>query len=221
MRSLIRKILRENINLLDEVMIPVSNEPHQNGENDYVVIAQDDKTNDFLLLFVELHNENDEHIFSYFLQVFNEEGIPLTKRLYKRYDAYEYLPAGLKPSIIPLVKKMTINLVNRVKPKIIKRVSVEKLNNKTMKRYDEITKLFQDILGYELTYKGEDDEGNDVWKFQNGDSKLEFDKKTLEEHYFLSSKIHNKILESAEKKTNEMIFKNWKEHRKLDEKNKK
>ncbi len=86
-----------------------------------------------------------------------------------------------------------------------------------MKRYDEITRLFQEELGYKLIWWGKDDEGKDSWKFQKGDELLGFNKETLEEHYNLSSKLHYNILERAEKISNEMVLKNWEEHRRIDD----
>jgi hypothetical protein len=85
-----------------------------------------------------------------------------------------------------------------------------------MKRYDEISKLFEDELDYTLVWRGKDDIGNDNWVYQKGDEKLEFNEKTLEEHYYCSSTLHMNSLKRAEKLTNNLIFENWKEHRRID-----
>jgi hypothetical protein len=58
--------IKSMMGIMNEIMTPNKNKPHENNDNNYIVIAQDDKTNDFLLLIVELHKENSEHIFSYF-----------------------------------------------------------------------------------------------------------------------------------------------------------
>jgi hypothetical protein len=215
--------LQEQINriqsmmgVITEIMIPTVNNPHENGNNNYVVVAQDNITNDFLLLIVELYEEKNEHTFSYFLQVFNENGEPITGRLYKRDDSFNYLPNEIKPSILPIVKKMTTQLVNRINPKIINRVSMEILNNNTIKRFDEITNLLQNELGYILIWEGKDDEGKSVWKFQKNENINHLTEDTLEYFYqFNSIRIKKQLIE-AEKITNSLIKNNWVEHRKKD-----
>jgi hypothetical protein len=215
--------LQEQINriqsmmgVITEIMIPTVNNPHENGNNNYVVVAQDNITNDFLLLIVELYEEKNEHTFSYFLQVFNENGEPITGRLYKRDDSFNYLPNEIKPSILPIVKKMTTQLVNRINPKIINRVSMEILNNNTIKRFDEITNLLQNELGYILIWEGKDDEGKSVWKFQKNGNINHLTEETLEYFYqFNSIRIKKQLIE-AEKITNSLIKNNWVEHRKKD-----
>ncbi len=216
LKETIRRVLREEVMIITEVMIPTSNDLHENGENNYIVIAQDDNSNDFLLLFVELHKENDGSVFSYYFQVFNEGGIPITKRLYKREDALKFLPQNIKTSIIPLVKQMTIRLINRLNPNIINRVSMEFLNNKMMGRYDEISELLQKELGYVLIWRGKNEEGKDVWKFRKNDIDTELTEETISHFYTFNGKRLRKSLEEAEVMKNELIKKNWDEHRRLD-----
>jgi hypothetical protein len=75
-----------------------------------------------------------------------------------------------------------------------------------------IVKSLQDELGYILI-----ESGDDSWLFQSGEVKLKFNKKTLEEHYYSSSTLYRNSLKRAEKMTNDLILKNWKEHRRIDE----
>lgn len=216
MKETIKKILREEINRLLEEMIPTDNKTHELGENNYVTIAQDNITNDFLLLFVELHKENDEHIFSYFLQVFNENGDPFSKRLYEREDSLKYLPQNIKPLILPLVKEMTISLVRRIDPKIINRTSIELLNDKTMKRFNEISELLQNELKYELIWSGKNDEGKSVWKFKKNDNEINLNEDTIEHFYRFNDNRIKKSLMEAEMLTNKLLKNNWSNHRMMD-----
>ena len=217
--------LKENIQrikkvmgIINEIMIPNTNPSHENDNVNYTVIAQDDTSNDFLLLIVELHEENDEHIFSYFFQVFSEQGEPVTKRLYKREDVFNYLPEQIKPSILPLVKKMLIQLVNRINPNIINRTSMELLNDKTMKRFNEISDLLQNELNYELIWSGKDDEGKNVWRFKKNDMNSDLTEETIENFYRFNSERIKNVLVEAEKITNNLIKDNWVEHRLFDKK---
>lgn len=215
-KEIIKKILKEEINRLLEEMVPTDNKPHELGENNYVTIAQDNITNDFLLLFVELHEESDEHIFSYFLQLFNENGDPISKRLYKREDSLKYLPQNIKPLILPLVKEMTINLVRRIDPKIINRTSMELLNDKTMKRFNEISELLQNELKYELIWSGKNDEGKSVWKFKKNGNEIDLNEDTIEHFYKFNDDRIKKSLMEAEMLTNKLLKNNWSNHRMID-----
>ena len=78
--------------------------------------------------------------------------------------------------------------------------------------YHNIVKSLQDELGYILI-----ESGDDSWLFQSSQEELKFNKKTLEEHYYNSSTSHRNSLKRAEKMTNDLILKNWKEHRRIDE----
>ena len=43
MKDLIKRLLRENLELIRELMIPTEgNEPHEHGDANYYVVAQDD-----------------------------------------------------------------------------------------------------------------------------------------------------------------------------------
>lgn len=217
MKRLIKRLLRENIGFLVETMIPVDNEPHEHGELNYIAIAQDDKTNDFLLLWVELHKEDDGFTYSYFFNVMDENGNQKTKRLYNRGETANYLPQDIKSRIIPLVKQMTINLVNRINPNIINRKAVEFLTQKAMKRYDEISQLLQDELGYTLIKQGKNEEGKQAWKFQKNGKEHELNEDTIGFFYTFNEERWRKNMEKANIKLMESIRPVWAEHRRIDE----
>lgn len=208
--------VKQIMGILNETMIPNKNKTHNNVDNNYIVVAQDDLTNDLLLLFVELHKEKYGHIYSYFLQVFNEHGEPITKRLYRRDEALNYLPDEVKPLILPLVMEMTTELVNRIKPEIINRTSMEILNDNTLKRFNEITNLLQNELNYQLIWFNKDNEGKNVWRFKRGEDNVDLTEETIENFYIFNSDRLKNILFDAEKKTNILIKKNWLKDRSED-----
>jgi hypothetical protein len=198
MKKLIRKLLREYVLLLNETMVPINNEFHEHGDANYITIAQDDTTNNFLMLFVELHKEGNYQIYSYYFQVFNENGEALTKRLYTREDTSKYLPQEIKGTIIPLVKEITINLINRIKPLIIKRTAMEDLNEKGMVRYNEISNLLQNELGYKLVWQGKDYDNKESWKFVRDGVEQELNESNIEKEYKFESSELGKILHRAD-----------------------
>jgi hypothetical protein len=216
MKRLIKKLLRENI--LNEVMTSTTgNEPHENGNANYFVIAQDNESNDFLLLIVELEPENNEFIYSYSFQVLNQNAEIVTNRMYTRGETAKYLPMEIKSTVIPLVKQMTINLVNRIKPNIIRREATEFLTQNGMKRYDEISKLLQDELGYTLIEQGKNAEGKQLWKFKKGGVERELNEDNILAVYQFESSDTGKTLKKAEKVFCENLKSVWFEHRRIDE----
>jgi hypothetical protein len=184
MKKLIKKLLRENLDIINEIMTPTEgNEPHENGNANYIAIAQDDETDEFLVLWVELHKEdNNEHTYSYFFNLVDNEG-NFSDRFYTREETDKYLPQEIKSSIIPLVKSMTTNLVNRIQPNIINRNAIEFLTLKGMERYDIISKLLQDEMGYKLIWQGKNPEGKQSWKFQKDGIETEMNEDTISEYY--------------------------------------
>lgn len=201
-------------------MIPtVGNESHENGNANYIVIAQDNETNNFLLLIVELQPENDEYIYSYCFQVFNNKSEKITNRLYTRAETAKYLPQEIKPTIIPLVKTMTTNIVNRIQPNIINRNAVEFLTQKGMERYDIISKLLQDELGYILIKQGKNYEGKQEWKFKKDGIETEMNEDTIEEKYQFESSDIGKILKKADIIFSDNLKLVWQEHRNIDDNN--
>ena len=166
-------------------MIPTSgNEPHEHGNANYIAIAQDDNTGKFLVLWVELNKEeNSEYVYSYFFNIVDSHSGEMSNRFYTRAETAEYLPQEIKSSIIPLVKRMSVNLVNRIQPKIIKREAVEFLTQKGMERYDEISKLLQNEMGYKLVWQGKNSEGKAAWKFQKDGIETDMTEDTISEYY--------------------------------------
>jgi hypothetical protein len=208
MKRLIKKLLRENLDIINEIMIPTEgNEPHEHGDANYYVVAQDNETDEFLVLWVELHEEdNGEHTYSYFFNLADNEG-NFSDRFYTRAETAKYLPQEIKSSIIPMVKTMTINLIDRIQPNIINRNAVEFLTQKGMERYDIISKLLQDEMGYELFWQGKNSEGKQEWKFKKDGIVTEMNEETISEYYIPSAdkwvesmkKAHIKLRESVKK----------------------
>lgn|ERR1035437_952854 len=209
MKTFIKHLLRENIGILSETMISTNNtEFHENGDTNYIAIAQDDNTKDFFVLWVELHKDDNEYIYSYFFNVMNQSNDKIPPRLYTRNEVAKYLPSDIKQTIIPLVREMTVNLVNRVKPNIITRNTVEFLTQKSMKRYDEISQLLQNELGYDLIWQGKNDEGKQAWKFQKKGNEHELNEDNINHFYSVESSRVKKILEEA----NISLFERIKKH---------
>ena len=137
--------------------------------------------------------------------------------MYTRGETAKYLPMEIKSTVIPLVKQMTINLVNRIKPNIIRREATEFLTQNGMKRYDEISKLLQDELGYTLIEQGKNAEGKQLWKFKNGGVERELNEDNILAVYQFESSDTGKTLKKAEKVFCENLKSVWVEHRRIDE----
>ena len=186
------------LNKIYEVMIPSHRDGyHELGETNYVVIAQDDITYDKLVLFTELHKENNYYIYSYFFDVFDKNGNKKTRRIYTRDKTSKYLPKEIKPNIIPLVLKMTKSLINRIKPDIIQRETSEYIPKEYMDRYDIISKLLQDDLGYKLINHDVGDNGH-RWIFSKDGKNIDMDENSILEYYSKRPSVYDKILVRAE-----------------------
>ena len=119
-----------------------------------------------------------------------------------------------------MVKTMTTNIVNRIQPNIINRNAVEFLTQKGMERYDIISKLLQDEMGYELVWQGKNSEGKQEWKFKKDGVETEMNEDTISEYYIPSAdkwkesmkKAHIKMIESIKK--NPLILGNKKNNSK-------
>lgn len=95
---------------------------------------------------------------------------------------------------------------------------MELLNDKTMKRFNEISDLLQNELNYELIWSGKDDEGKNVWRFKKNDMNSDLTEETIENFYRFNSERIKNVLVEAEKITNNLIKDNWVEHRLFDKK---
>jgi hypothetical protein len=196
-------------NKIYEVMVPSHRDDYYEiGETNYMVIAQDDVTNDYLVLFTELHKENNYYTYSYFFVVFGDDRRAKTPRMYTRESADIYLPKEIKPNIIPLVLKMTKALISRITPTTIKRQAVEHLTDKGMIRYEAISQLLQDELGYKLIHQGKDDENKHIWTFIKDNKTVNMDENTILSYYIPSAQQHREVLERAHENLLKAIEKN-------------
>lgn len=87
---------------------------------------------------------------------------------------------------------MTRDLVNRIKPNIIYREAMENLEGNSLKRYETITKILVDELGYKLVHQGKNNYGNESWKFLKNDIEHNLNEETIEEFYLhdMESRLH-------------------------------
>ena len=205
----IRRIIKEeisrmvndgllNMKLIHEVMVPTHRDDYYEiGETNYMVIAQDDITDDKLVLFTELHKTGDYYVYSYFFDVFDRKGNKKTSRIYTRDKAAKYLPKELKPTITPSVLKMTKSLINRIKPDIIQRETAEYIPEEHMDRYDIISKLLQDDLGYKLIDHKVDADGH-RWIFSKNGENIDLDENTILDHFHKRPSVYDEILVRAE-----------------------
>ena len=215
----IRRIIKEeisrmvndgllNMKLIHEVMVPTYRDDYYEiGETNYMVIAQDDITDDKLVLFTELHKENNYHVYSYFFDIFDRNGNKKTSRIYTRDKASKYLPKEIKTTIIPTVLKMTKSLVNRIKPDIIQRETAEYIPEEHMKRYDVISKLLQSDLGYKLVDHKVDADGH-RWVFSKNGKNIDLDENTILDHFHKRPSVYDEILVRAESNLLDEIKKN-------------
>lgn len=139
-------------------------------ERDYwnaIVIAVDDN-NDFehyLVLTVNLIPDTNKikYILSYGFSLYNVKTEKVGHYLYNRNEVAKYLPTDLKGRISPIVINMLENLVNRIKPPIIHMTTEEILSGGSLKRYDNITDLLINKLGYILQDSGVNAFGKNYW----------------------------------------------------------
>ena len=207
--SLIVNDMLVNMRIIHEAMVPTYRDDYYEiGETNYMVIAQDDVTDDKLVLFAELHEENNYHTYSYFFVVFDRMVVNKTSRIYTRDRAAKYLPKEIKPTVIPTVLRMTKSLVNRIKPNVIKRQTIEPLTDEGMVRYEIISKMLQNELGYELINQGRDDENNHIWTFMKDGKTINMDENTISSYYIPSATKHREILERAHENLLNEIKKN-------------
>lgn len=77
-----------------------------------------------------------------------------------------------------------------------------------MERYDIISKLIQDELGYTLIEQGKNSEGKESWKFQKNDVETELNEDTIGFFYTFNEERWSKSMEKAHIKLTESIKKN-------------
>jgi len=210
-KSDLRRIIKEeissivndrlvNMRIIHEVMVPTYRDDYYEiGETNYMIIAQDDVTENKLVLFTELHKTGDYYMYSYFFDVFDNKGNKKTRRMYTRDKAAKYLPKEIKPTIIPTVLKMTKSLINRIKPDIIQRETAEHIPEEHMNRYDIISKLLQDDLGYKLI-DHTINSGRHRWTFSKDGKNIDMDENSILEYYSKRPSVYDEILVRAEEK---------------------
>jgi hypothetical protein len=77
-----------------------------------------------------------------------------------------------------------------------------------MKRYDKISKLLQDELGYTLIEQGKNEEGKESWKFKRDGVETELNEDTIGFFYTFNEERWVKSMEKAHLKLIESIKKN-------------
>lgn len=65
--------------------------------------------------------------------------------------------------VIPIILGLTRRLLTNIKPNKVIRTTHEVLDNNSLVRYDEITKIFINEFMYKLTKKGKNTDGTDFW----------------------------------------------------------
>ena len=149
-------------------MVPNIEPPFTQFPNANAIIVAKDKSNDYetyLILSVTLDCDNDVCDYSYGFSLHDKDFNKVKPYMYLKSEVDKYLPLELKGEIRQLIHDMTKNLIKRLQPKIIKREAMEKLNNDSLKRYNEITNLLINELGYELLKSGIND-GINYWVFK-------------------------------------------------------
>jgi len=150
MRRFIKQLLRES--LFFETMRPNIHEPFmENGEHNYTIIAIDDENEDeyYLVLNVNLLKINDiRNELSFGIYVVSKDLKKTSKYFYTREEVSKYLPNELRGKVMPLVNKMSSNLITRINPKSIEMQTAEKLSGDSLKRYEKIVEMLTNELGY-------------------------------------------------------------------------
>ena len=75
-------------------------------------------------------------------------------------------------------------------------------------KYDIISKLLQNELGYELINQGKDDENNHVWTFVKNGKTIDMNENTISSYYVPSAAHHQEILARAHENLLNEIKKN-------------
>lgn len=84
-----------------------------------------------------------------------------------------------------------------------------------MKRYDEITKLLQDEMGYELIWRGKNEQNKEAWKFKKDGFETEMNEDNISDYYI--PKATKWIFDIEGHKTSFKHLKTvWEEHRRID-----
>jgi len=164
MRDLIKKILiEEMVSKIDEWESNVYS-PEEGVFT--TLISKDDNNGDKLYLFVGFEKiNNDISKYSYCFMVVDTNNKPITGFMLKRDEVSRYIPNSIKNKrmVIPIILGLTRRLLTNIKPNKVIRTTHEVLDNNSLVRYDEITKIFINEFMYKLTKKGKNTDGTDFW----------------------------------------------------------
>lgn len=192
MKSFIKHRLRELL-LKEEMILTNYTDFAKEQYYDYIVIAKDEQNNDnhFLALVVKLQPYDMDRLelgyeFIYGFDIYDINSNKVGKTLYTKTESSKFLPLNSKGKIIPYVIEMMKDLVNRIKPNIIYREAMESNIDKDNPRYQKITQILINELGYKLVHEGKNQYGNQSWKFIKEGNNLELNEQTIDEFY-----LHN------------------------------
>ena len=89
-----------------------------------------------------------------------------------------------------------------------------------MERYDIISKLLQDEMGYKLVWQGKNSEGKQSWKFEKDGHQTEMNEDTISEYYIPKASNWLKDIE-GHKRIDEERSKVFFENMRIDEERRK
>lgn len=145
-----------------------------------IATNNDNPTEHYLVLSVNLEKKgNIIYEYNYGFYTLGKDEITTSELMYTRNDVSKYLPPTLKGQIIPLVIEMTRDLITRNNPKQITRQTMERLEDDSLKRYEKITKLLTNELGY-IQKRHTQHNGLHEWLFiKNDDSEMRLNEEQL------------------------------------------
>ena len=203
MKTLIQKLLRESLFL--EIMQSDIREPFiENGEHNYIVIATDNENEDehYLVLNVSLLKLSDvRNELSFGIYVISKDLSKTSKYFYTREEVSEFLPNGLRGKVMPLVNKMSKNLIRRIKPKSIEMQTAERLSGDSLKRYEKIIEMLTNELDY-IKINDYEKDGIHYWVFNKNNKEEIFDEQTILTYEIIPIEDKIKRIEESLKKHN-------------------
>lgn len=193
-KSLIKKLLRKHF-LREEMKPSVSKDFGQRGLQNIKLIATDDNSENehYLMLLVNLEKQtNSIYEYTYGFYTLDKNENTTGKIMYRRDEVSKYLPQQLKGQIMSYIVDMTRDLIIRINPKQITRQTMERLEDDSLKRYEKITNLFVNELGYKQKRHTEHN-GLHEWLFvKNDGSEMTLNENELLNYKF--SKIEEKVM---------------------------
>ena len=151
-----------------------------------VLISDDNETGEKFYLFVGFNERDDGYMeYTYSFMLLDKDDKPLTDFLMKRDEVKRYMPSDLigKRQIFPIIINLTRKLLNNMLPEKILRRTKEKVYDKSLTRYEEITNIMVNEYNYVVVQEGTTSFGTHYWKLeQNG---ITNKNKTMEEQYII------------------------------------